>query len=49
MACHLNAFSYFGGVPKEYLYDNMKTVISERNAYGRGAATLAFSAQTLWW
>jgi transposase len=23
-------------VPKEVLYDNMKTVIVERNAYGRG-------------
>ncbi len=34
--CHMNAFSYFGGVPKEGLYDNMKTVIIKRNAYGRG-------------
>ena len=36
MACHMNAFSYFGGVPKEGLYDNMKTVIIKRNAYGYG-------------
>ncbi len=36
IACHLNAFDYFGGVPKECLYDNMRTVILERNAYGRG-------------
>jgi transposase len=34
--CHMNAFSYFGGVPAEGLYDNMKTVIIKRNAYGPG-------------
>ena len=34
--CHLNAFRYFGGVPKEGLYDNMKTVIIKRNAHGEG-------------
>lgn len=34
--CHLNAFNYFGGVPKEALYDNMRTVITKRNAYGYG-------------
>ncbi len=33
--CHENAFSFFGGVPREVLYDNMKTVVLERNAYGR--------------
>ena len=36
LACHMNAFAYFGGVAKECLYDNMKTVIIKRNAYGRG-------------
>lgn len=30
------AFGYFGGVPREVLFDNMKTVVLERNAYGRG-------------
>ena len=30
------AFGYFGGVPREVLFDNMKTVVIERNAYGRG-------------
>lgn len=35
-ACHKNAFEYFQGVPKEILYDNMKTVIQQRNAYGAG-------------
>jgi transposase len=34
--CHMNAFSYFGGIPKEGLYDNMKTVIIKRNVYGYG-------------
>ena len=34
--CHMNAFNYFGGVPKEALYDNMKTMITKRNAYGVG-------------
>jgi transposase len=35
-ACHHNAFCYFQGVPREVLYDNMKTVIDRRNAYGEG-------------
>lgn len=26
LACHLNAFRYFAGVPRELLYDNMKQV-----------------------
>lgn len=35
-ACLEAAFGYFGGVPREVLFDNMKTVVIERNAYGRG-------------
>lgn len=35
-SCHENAFAYFQGVPKDVLYDNMKTVILQRNAYGEG-------------
>jgi len=31
--CHRNAFDYFGGVPRESLYDNMKTVVLKRDAY----------------
>ena len=27
MKCHMNAFSYFNGVPEQILYDNMKTVV----------------------
>lgn len=34
--CHEQAFESFGGVPLEVLYDNMRTVVDERNAYGRG-------------
>jgi transposase len=36
IGCHERALLAFGGVPREVLYDNMKTVIIERNAYGRG-------------
>lgn len=32
--CHENAFAYFQGVPLEVLYDNMRTVVQQRNAYG---------------
>ncbi|RWA52272.1 transposase [Cupriavidus sp. UYMSc13B] len=35
LACHVRAFDAFGGVTKEVLYDNMKTVILKRNAYGK--------------
>jgi transposase len=35
-ACLEAAFGYLGGVPREILFDNMKTVVLERNAYGRG-------------
>jgi len=34
--CHRNAFRFFGGVPQEILYDNMKTVVLERDAYQPG-------------
>jgi transposase len=36
IGCHESAFLAFGGVPREVLYDNMKTVVIERNTYGRG-------------
>lgn len=32
----LAAFDYFGGVPREVLFDNTKTVIIERDGYGPG-------------
>lgn len=34
MRCHQNAFEYFGGFCKELLYDNMKTVVIQRDKYG---------------
>jgi transposase len=34
--CHENAFAAFGGVTREVLFDTMKTVVLERNTYGRG-------------
>jgi len=35
-SCHEHAFDAFGGVPREVLYDNMRTVVQARNAYGQG-------------
>lgn len=34
--CHRRMFADFGGVPREVLYDNMRTVVTKRDAYGRG-------------
>ena len=36
IACHDRAFESFGGVPKRVLYDNMKTVVLERDSHGEG-------------
>jgi transposase len=36
VACHERAFEAFGGVPKRVLYDNMKTVVLERDGHGEG-------------
>lgn len=36
IGCHERAFAMLGGVPRSILYDNMKTVILERDAYGEG-------------
>ena len=33
--CHENAFAYFQGAPREVLYDNMRTVVVQRHAYGQ--------------
>ena len=37
IACHDHAFEYFRGVPRKVLYDNMKTVVLERDAAGEDA------------
>jgi transposase len=34
--CHLKAFDYYGGITKTILYDNLKSVMIKRNAYGGG-------------
>ncbi len=36
LTCLSHAFDYFGGTPKQILFDNMKTVVTQRNAYGEG-------------
>jgi transposase len=36
IACHINAFEFFGGLPRELLYDNVKTVVLKRDGYGPG-------------
>jgi transposase len=38
--CHRLSFDYFQGIPQEIWYDNMKTVVVERDAYGEGAHKL---------
>ena len=34
LRCHVHAFHYFGGVPAELLYDNLKTAVDHRLADG---------------
>jgi transposase len=36
LGCHERAFFFFGGVPHEVLYDNMRTVVTDRDQYGPG-------------
>jgi transposase len=36
LGCHERAFYFFGGVPREVLYDNMRTVVTGRDQYGPG-------------
>jgi transposase len=38
--CHRLTFEYFQGIPLEVWYDNMKTVVVERDAYGEGSHKL---------
>jgi transposase len=35
-ACVREALVFFGGVPRHILFDNAKTVVLERDAYGEG-------------
>jgi transposase len=34
LECHLHAFHFFGGLPQEILYDNLKSVVLERRPDG---------------
>lgn len=34
LRCHLHAFQYFGGIPREILHDNLKTAVLGRDAEG---------------
>jgi transposase len=34
LRCHLHAFRYFGGIPHEVLYDNLKTAVDHRTKDG---------------
>ncbi|HDR9166052.1 TPA: transposase, partial [Burkholderia vietnamiensis] len=36
VACHHALFEALGGIPREILYDNAKTIVVERDAYGDG-------------
>ena len=33
--CHIKAFEYFGRVPQTLLYDNLKSVVIQRDKYGK--------------
>lgn len=33
--CHIRAFEYFGGVTETILYDNLKSVVIQRDKYGK--------------
>jgi transposase len=49
LGCHERAFYFFGGVPREVLYDNMRTVVTDRDRYVRGciATTTPFSTSRI--
>lgn len=36
VSCHHDLFETLGGVPREILYDNAKTIVSTRDAYAQG-------------
>lgn len=46
LACHLEAFKYFGGITREILYDNMKTAwLNRGGTWEVQSALFAFAAQ----
>lgn len=42
LRCHLHAFRYFGGIPHELLYDNLKTAVDHRERDGAVAWNTRF-------
>jgi len=47
MRCHVNAFTYFGGVPEKCLYDRTKLVVLETDDAGRSVWNPHFLAFSL--
>jgi len=46
LAAHVRAFAFFGGMPKEILYDNMKTAwLADGDGWRVNPALLAFASQ----
>ena len=46
LGCHERAFYFFGGVPREVLYDNMRTVVSVAIAMGRDCLAITAPSST---
>ena len=47
LACHEAAFASFGGTPREVLYDNIRTVVVGRDAYGPACTASSPGSGTL--
>ncbi len=47
LSCHEHAFLALGGVPEEVLYDNMRTVVLERDRTGAGGTGSTRGSSTL--
>lgn len=48
VACHHALFETLGGVPREILYDNAKTIVVERDAYGLGVTIAGIPGCWTW-
>ncbi len=46
LVCLEDAITFFGGVPRHVLFDNMKTVVLERDAYGISVFSPACASRT---
>jgi transposase len=43
LRCHINAFRFFGGTPREILYDNLKSVVKDRDEHNRPVFNTTFT------